>query len=116
MSDANGGAPVRPFMYRLLVQLLPEVKQVGGILLPPSSQYVQRNLAMVAKVITVGPAAFSDEKFGGDKVQAGQFVLLSKYKGAEFEVKAPDQAPYRMINDDEILGVIENPDFLKRAV
>ena len=34
----KSGAPVRPFMYRLLVQLLPTVDRIGSVILPQTTQ------------------------------------------------------------------------------
>ena len=112
----KSGAPVRPFMYRLLVQLLPTVDRIGSVILPQTTQDAQRALAMIARVVAVGPAAFEHDKFSGDRVSVGDYVLINKYKGAEFEVVDGREPPYRMINDDEILGVVEDPAKIKKAV
>ena len=42
--------------------------------------------------------------------------LGDRIPDAEFEVVDGREPPYRMINDDEILGVVEDPAKIKKAV
>ena len=101
----------QPSGYRILV--LPyKGKGVseGGILL--TQQHVEReSLASVcAYVVKMGALCYKDEsKFGGTPwCQEKQWVLIGRYAGCRF--KLGDEAECRLINDDEVLATIKDPD------
>lgn len=104
-----------PAGWRVLVEIQdPDNKTKGGIYLPDTTVDAQRYGAAVAKVIELGPLAYGDEaKFGpagGAWCKAGDFVVLAKYSGWRFEAGGKH---YKLVNDDEILGVVVNPDAIK---
>jgi len=101
----------QPSGYRILV--LPyKGKGVsdGGILL--TQQHVEReSLASVcAYVVKMGPLCYKDKsKFGGTSwCHEKQWVLIGRYAGCRF--KLGDEAECRLINDDEVLATIKDPD------
>jgi hypothetical protein len=62
-----------------------------------------------------GPLAYQDyEKFGDDPwCEVGDWVLIGRYAGARFSLE--DDHEVRIINDDEVIGTILNPDDIKSA-
>ena len=76
----------------------------------------KENLATsVCYVVKVGPLAYKDEsKFNGlPWCEKGDWVLIGRYAGARFALE--DDKEVRIINDDEVIGTILNPDDIKSA-
>tara|TARA_A100000172_G_C2979251_1_gene88770 strand:+ start:194 stop:634 length:441 start_codon:yes stop_codon:yes gene_type:complete len=76
----------------------------------------KENLATsVCYVLKVGPLAYKDEsKFNGlPWCNKGDWVLIGRYAGARFALE--DDKEVRIINDDEVIGTILNPDDIKSA-
>jgi len=76
----------------------------------------KENLATsVCYVLKVGPLAYKDEsKFNGlPWCEKGDWVLIGRYAGARFALE--DDKEVRIINDDEVIGTILNPDDIKSA-
>ena len=63
----------------------------------------------ICKVLKVGPDAYKDEnKFpDGAWCKEGDWVIFGRYAGARFKIEGGDM---RLLNDDEILAVIDNPE------
>ena len=103
---------VRPVGYQLLVvPYEPEEKTRGGIIIPKKSLDQERMASQCAYVWMLGTDAYTDtSKFPtGPWCKVGDWVLLSKWGGKRFKVDGVD---LRMINDDEILGVVPVPEAL----
>jgi hypothetical protein len=62
-----------------------------------------------------GPLAYKDDtKFEGIPwCKKGDWVLIGRYAGARFALE--DDHEVRIINDDEVIGTILNPDDIKSA-
>ena len=76
----------------------------------------KENLATsVCYVVKVGPLAYKDEsKFNGlPWCEKGDWVLIGRYAGARFALE--DDKEVRIINDDDVIGTILNPDDIKSA-
>lgn len=100
-----------PVGWRMLV--LPysgEKKSKGGIVLTKSTIDREALATVVAYVVKMGPLCYNDKaKFGDEPwCQEKQWVLIGRYAGARFKLE--DGAEVRIINDDEIIGTILNPD------
>ena len=103
-----------PSGWRLLV--LPykgKGKTDAGILLTKQTTDRVSLSTVVAYVLKLGPLAYQDEsKFAGEPwCEEGDCVLVGNYAGARFSLE--DDAEVRIINDDEIIGTILNPDDIK---
>jgi co-chaperonin GroES (HSP10) len=86
-----------PVGYRLLIRpYQPAAKTKGGLHLADS-------------IIKMGDLCYTDkEKFPtGPWCKAGQFVVYGRYSGARFQTKFGE---HRILNDDEIIGTITNPE------
>jgi len=85
-------------------------KTEGGVYLP--DQLVDREaLATVCGyVVKIGPLAYKDQdKFGdtGPWCKEGDWVIFGRYAGSRFKI---DGGEVRLLNDDEILATINNPE------
>ena len=82
----------------------------GGIVLPDSVIAREALATVVAYVLKLGPLAYKDMgKFNGKPLwQSKDWVLIGRYAGARFKLE--DGAEVRIINDDEVIGTILNPD------
>ena len=66
-------------------------------------------LLVLPYVIKVGPLAYHDkEKFPtGPWCKKGQWVIFARYAGSRLPIEGGE---VRLLNDDEVLGTIENPE------
>ena len=96
----------------------------GGVLIPDQVRDREALATVVAYVLKVGPLAYQDEnKFGTnseskDKGYAkcwckkGDWVCIGRYAGARFKI---DGGEVRIINDDEVIATIKDPDDIKHV-
>jgi len=98
----------------LIVPYTPPNKTKGGILLPESTQKIEELAATIGYVAALGPDAYSDEnKFlTGPWCKRGDYILFGRYAGARIIMQGEDDddLPLRIINDDEVIAVINNPE------
>ena len=85
----------------------------GGIHLTTSTLDRESLATVVAYVLKVGPTAYKDEdKFEGEAwCKEKDWVLIGRYAGARFRLE--DNHEVRIINDDEVIGTISDPDDIK---
>ena len=85
----------------------------GGIHLTDSTLDRESLATVVAYVLKVGPTAYKDEeKFEGEVwCKPKDWVLIGRYSGAKSRLE--DNHEVRIINDDEIIGTIADPDDIK---
>ena len=100
----------QPAGWRILV--LPfkaEKKTKGGILLTDKTIDDTQMTASVALVMALGPDAYADkEKFpNGPWCKQGDWVVFGRYAGSRLKI---DGGEVRLLNDDEILGTVDNPE------
>lgn len=84
-------------------------KSKGGILLADQTREKQQITTVCAYVLAVGPLAYKDEaKFpAGAWCKEGDWIIFGRYAGARVGL---DGGEIRIINDDEVLAVINNPE------
>jgi len=93
-----------------------ETKSAGGIELPPEILDIQDANQYLAIVVSVGPLAYKDQaKFQpiDGKVfkpfcKVGDVVAFNKYGGQKLILANGEE--YRILNDEDILAVIDDPD------
>ena len=87
----------------------------GGIQLLESTVSKENLATSVCYVLKVGPLAYLDpDTFGGEAwCKEGDWVLIGRYAGARFSLE--DDHEVRIINDDEVIGTILDPDDIKSA-
>ena len=99
-----------PTGWRLL--LLPyrgKGKTEGGILLPDAVIDRESLATVCGFVLKLGPLAYEDkEKFpSGAWCQEKDWVIFGRYAGSRFKI---DGGEVRILNDDEIIAVIQDPE------
>tara|TARA_R110002012_G_scaffold113555_1_gene259654 strand:+ start:584 stop:1078 length:495 start_codon:yes stop_codon:yes gene_type:complete len=87
----------------------------GGIQLVKETVDRESLATVVAYVVKMGPMCYSDKNKFGDApwCKKGDWVLIGRYAGARF--KLGDDAECRIINDDEVISTIEDPDDIVSA-
>ena len=100
----------QPSGWRLLVlPFTPKEKTKGGILIAQESLEKLRIATNCGYVIKLGPLAYHDkEKFPtGPWCKKGEWVIFARYAGSRLPIEGGE---VRLLNDDEVLGTIENPE------
>ena len=99
-----------PTGWRLLV--LPYAgrkKTKGGIILTDAASETIQMTTVCAYVLKVGDLAYKDkDKFpDGPWCSKGDWVIFGRYAGSRFKI---DGGEVRILNDDEIIARINNPE------
>jgi co-chaperonin GroES (HSP10) len=104
-----------PSGYRLLIAI-PEIseKTDGGVFMPDQLKKAEETASLIGFVVKVGPEAYSDEnKFpSGPWCKEGDFIIFRSYSGTRFKVLGKE---FRLINDDTVEAVVEDPRGYSRA-
>lgn len=81
----------------------------GGIALSEETQRKQQLTTVCGYVLKVGPLAYLDaDKFPtGPWCAEGDWIIFGRYAGARIPI---DGGEIRLINDDEVLGVVKDPE------
>ena len=98
-----------PTGYRItLFPLKLDSKTKSGIILTDDTVQESQLTTNICKVLKVGPDAYKDkEKFPtGPWCKQDDWVLITRYSGSRIRI---DGGELRIINDDEILAVIDDP-------
>ncbi len=105
----------KPVGYQILVAK-PKIedKTEGGILKPQEFLRKEEAGSVVGFVVELGDLAYADSaRFPtGPWCKQGDFVLIGAYRGSRFSV---DGEEFIIINDDMILGTVEDPRGINRA-
>ena len=104
-----------PTGYRLLV--LPYAgpeKTKGGLYLSDTTQDTIQMTTVCAYVLKVGDQAYKDEsKFpNGPWCKKGDWIIFGRYAGSRFKIEGGE---VRILNDDEIIARINNPEDILHA-
>ena len=85
----------------------------GGIQLIKETVDREALSTVICYVLKVGPLAYQDENKFGDKAWAkkGDWILIGRYAGTRFRLE--DDHEVRIINVDEVIATILNPDDIK---
>ena len=106
----------QPTGWRLLVMpYMGKATTDGGIHIPDATRDREALATVVAYVLKIGPLAYKDpDKFGSSKpwCEEGQWVCIGRYAGARFKI---DGGEVRIINDDEVIATILEPDDIKHV-
>ncbi|MEL0199332.1 MAG: co-chaperone GroES family protein [Gammaproteobacteria bacterium] len=99
-----------PSGWRLLVlPFTPKEKSKGGILIAQETLDRLRIAVNCGYVIKMGPLAYKDEeKFAsGPWCKEGDWVIFARYAGSRLPIEGGE---VRILNDDEVLGTIKDPE------
>lgn len=104
-----------PATYHLLC-MLPEAKEEyeGGILKSNQTMQFEELLSPVLFVAKMGPDAFKDEKRfpNGPSCKVGDFIVVRPNTGTRMKIHGTE---WRIINDDSVEAVIEDPRGVQRV-
>ena len=83
-------------------------KTKGGVLLTDDTVTESQVTTNICKVLKMGPECYKDkEKFpSGSWCKEGDWVLITRYAGYRIRI---DGGELRIINDDKILAVVDDP-------
>ena len=101
-----------PTGWRILI--LPykgKAKTEGGVLLPDQAVEREALATVCGYVLKMGPLAYQDkDKFGENSTpwcKEKDWVIFGRYAGSRFRIEGGE---VRLLNDDEILATINNPE------
>jgi chaperonin GroES len=104
-----------PVGYKLLIAI-PEIseKTEGGVYMPDNLKTAEETASIIGFVLKVGAEAYSDKsRFpNGPWCKEGDFIIFRSYSGTRFKVSGKE---FRLINDDTVEGVVEDPRGYSRA-
>ena len=104
-----------PSGFKLLIKPL-EVKEKTdtGVYMPDSLKSAEQTASVIGFVVKAGPDAYMDkDKFpNGPYCQEGDFVIFRSYSGTRFKI---DKQEFRLINDDTVEAVVDDPRGYTRA-
>lgn len=104
-----------PSGYRILCGI-PKIDEKfdSGILKADITQHHEELLTTVLYVMKLGPDCYKDEsRFpSGPWCKQGDFVLVRPHTGSRVKIHGVE---FRIINDDSVEGVVEDPRGISRA-
>ena len=99
----------QPTGWRML--LLPfkmKEKTKGGLILGQDTLEKQQVASQCGLVLAMGPHCYDKEKFPeGPWCKKGDWVVFARYAGSRIQI---DGGEVRLLNDDEVLATIDNPE------
>ena len=99
-----------PSGWRLLVlPFTPKEKTSGGIIIAQESLDRLRIATNCGYVLKIGPLAYHDkERYPtGPWCKTGDWVIFARYAGSRLPIEGGE---VRILNDDEVLGTIPDPE------
>ena len=105
----------QPTGWRVLVMpYMGRDKTDGGVYVPDQARDRESKATVVAYVLKVGPLAYLDEDKFGEGFEPwckeGDWVCIGRYAGSRFSIEGGE---VRIINDDEVIATIIDPDDIK---
>lgn len=104
-----------PSGYRILCAI-PEIeeKTAGGILKADITMHYEELLTTVLFVVKLGPDCYKDEKRfpSGPWCKEGDFILVRPHAGTRVKIHGKE---FRLVNDDAVEAVVEDPRGISRA-
>lgn len=101
-----------PSGWRMLVlPFTPKEKTKGGIIFSQESLDKARIATNCGYVLKIGPDAYKDkEKFPqGAWCKEKDWVIFARYAGSRLPIEGGE---VRILNDDEVLGTVADPEFM----
>ena len=99
-----------------LLCVLPDIEEEyeSGLVKAGQTIHFEEILSPVLFVVKVGPDAFKDTKRfpSGPSCKVGDFVLVRPNTGTRIKIHGKE---FRLINDDSVEGVVQDPRGITRA-
>jgi len=104
-----------PSGYRLLVlPFTPKSKTRGGILFSQETLDKARIATTCGYVLKMGDLAYTDkDKFGDPWCKKGDWIIFARYAGSRLPIEGGE---VRILNDDEVLGTVKDPESLLHLI
>jgi len=106
----------KPSGYKILCAVPPadDTFEDSMLIKANISQRIEEQTSVVLFVVAVGPDAYKDkERYpSGPWCKEGDFVLVRAYNGTRFTIHGRE---FRMINEDQVDGTVEDPRGYARA-
>jgi len=104
-----------PTGYRLLIVPYSQPSMTrGGIQLADATLRTEELATTIGYVVSLGPDCYRDkDKYPeGPWCKKGDYVMFGRYAGARIVMQGADNddLPFRILNDDEVLAVIQSPE------
>jgi len=98
-----------PSGWRILVlPFTPKDKTKGGILIAQETLDKIRIATNCGYVLKMGPLCYTEKKFtSGPWCKKGDWVIFARYAGSRLPIEGGE---VRLLNDDEVLGTIKDPE------
>jgi co-chaperonin GroES (HSP10) len=115
VSDEVKAKLPEPKGYRILIAI-PEVSKTtqGGVYIPDERRMGEETASIIGYVLKLGAECYNDEKKfpHGPYCAEGDFIIFRSYSGTRFKVNGQE---FRLINDDTVEAVVEDPRGYARA-
>ena len=114
-AESQLGKLPNPTGWRILIvpYTQPRISK-GGIHFSDATINTEEIATSIGYVVRLGPLAYADKaKFNGIPwCKEGDYVVFGRYAGSRLLMRGEnnDNLPVRLLNDDEILGVLHNPE------
>ena len=99
-----------------LLCVLPDIEEEyeSGLIKSGQTMHFEEILSPVLFVVKMGPDAFKDTKRfpSGPSCKVGDFVLVRPNTGTRIKIHGKE---FRLINDDSVEGVVQDPRGITRA-
>ena len=100
----------QPTGWRMLV--LPfkmKEKTKGGIIMGQDTLEKQQVASQCGNILAMGPDAYGDKKRfpDGPWCKVGDWIMFARYAGSRIKIEGGE---VRLLNDDEVLATIKNPE------
>lgn len=89
------------------VLVIPEVveEKVGSIFIPAAARDKEEVVQQRGRILSLGPASFDHADYKGQEPKVGAAILFAKLAG--FRIEGADGQSYRVIQDKDIVGILE---------
>ncbi len=104
---------IKHIYWRMLVMpVRPKTRTESGIYIAHSAQEAQEVLTYVGRVVAMGSKAGKDSRLEGEPnaPKVGDYVIFGRYAGQKITYK---NTKLLLVNDDEILSVVADPEDLR---
>ena len=104
-----------PVGYRILVlPFTPKEKTKGGILFSQEQLDKARIATTCGYVIKMGDLAYKDkDKYNEPWCKKGDWVIFARYAGSRLPIEGGE---VRILNDDEVIGTIKDPESVLHVI
>lgn len=104
-----------PMGWKILIAMpvLDEKTTGSGIILPNQTKNAEEVAANIGYVVAMGPDCYTDtNRYSSPWCKLGDWVIMRSYSGSRFTIGGHE---FRLINEDTVEGVIEDPSGFTRA-